>query len=114
MDYLVIFVSVYLLIGLIYGMLHLVKIVKVVEEAGREDTRLREMVKMYELTPSGAEYYTKLQDLHIQKRDAIAEYELYKKNQMKYLLQMFSISFVFWPYYYFSIRKKNSEKRVGR
>lgn len=114
MNYLMPFVFLYLLIGLIYGMLHLVKIVKVVEEAGREDTHLREMVKMYELTPSGAEYYTKLQDLHIRKKDAIDEYLLYKENQLKYLFQTFSFSFVFWPYYYFSIKKKNSEKRVGR
>ncbi|MDA1616480.1 hypothetical protein PDK03_07775 [Bacillus cereus group sp. TH204-1LC] len=109
-------VSAYLLVGVIYGILHLSNIYTTIRQVGDKEAFLREMVSMYELTPQGAEYYAQLQELYVEKGELLAEYKVFKANEDWYQLQTFLLGFVFWPYYIFSIyrKRKNIRREMGR
>lgn len=104
-------VSAYGLIGLLYGLIHMSNIYSKVVQAGNHEQFLREMVSMYELTPQGAEYYAQLQDLYFRKGDILEEYKHFKKGETKYQLQLFTLGFLLWPYYVFSINQVNRHKK---
>ncbi|ARO21387.1 hypothetical protein B2J90_28635 (plasmid) [Bacillus tropicus] len=113
----VLLISLYVVVGIVYGFQHMISIYAMLREAGDKETFLREMVSMYELTPQGAEYYAQLQNLYVEKGELLAEYKLFKANEGKYQFLTFLFGFVLWPYYIFSIskRKRTIKKReMGR
>ncbi|HDR4736891.1 TPA: hypothetical protein QCR36_003942 [Bacillus cereus] len=115
--WIVLFVSFYVVTGIVYGFQHMISIYTMIRQAGDKEAFLREMVAMYELTPQGAEYYAQLQDLYVEKGELLAEYKIYKANEGKYQFLTFLFGFVLWPYYIFSIskRKRTTKKReMGR
>ena len=98
----------YLLIGLLFGVNHVIRIKKPILLAGRQEEALREMVSMHQYTPQGADYYTKLQEIHITKGEFLAEYKIWKASAFKYEFQAFSLAVLLWPYFitYISLNKK--------
>ncbi|MFE4029291.1 hypothetical protein ACFX4N_24375 [Priestia sp. YIM B13551] len=114
MIWIILLASLYVLVGAINGLQHTFNMQKLLEDVEKEEQYLMEMVRMYELTPSGAEYYAKLQDLHIFKSEALAELKVFKKGENKYLLQTFLLSFIFWPYFVFALNKSKKREESGR
>ena len=54
---------------------------------------------MYDMTPAGANYYTELQEMHIQYDEVRGEYEQYMKSKRKYRSQLYAAGSLFWLYY---------------
>ncbi|UOE58199.1 hypothetical protein [Cytobacillus oceanisediminis] len=100
-------ISSYLFIGLFYGMNHTTHIINTLKLAGEQEELLRKMISAYTYTPQGAEYFMELQELHIQKAEALEEYTAYKKNEHRYMVLVFVLGFLLWPYYLLNIGKKN-------
>lgn len=90
----------YLLIGLLYGLRHADVIQVRLNEVGTKEEQLRNLVKTYELTPQGAEYFMKLQDLHLMNGELLEEYKKYKSGETKYVLKTIALAMVCWPYYF--------------
>lgn len=91
--------GVYLVVGLIYGFSHVAVIVRRITEIGEQERILRQKVAMYDMTPAGAAYFIDLQDMHIQYKEPLAEYDQYVTNKAKYRRGIYAAGCLFWVYY---------------
>lgn len=98
-------ISIYIIIGLIYGIQHMSDIYSAITRVGEREKFLREMVILYDVTPKGADYYTQLQELYIGQGDHLAEYKSMTEHKMLYQFQTFLLGSTLWPFYMISIFK---------
>ena len=96
----------YLLVGLLYGVRHADVIQSRLKEIGMREEQLQTLVKTYELTPQGAEYFMKLQDLHLMNGELLEEYKKYKSNETKYVFKITALAMICWPYYFVALKEK--------
>lgn len=89
--------SFYLIVGLSFAMYHVYMVRKRLEEIITVEDHLRKMIQMYAMSPKGAEYYVKLQDLHIDNQELIEESTLYRKQKSRYIAKMTFYAFLLWP-----------------
>lgn len=104
----------YVLIGMIYGFIHTVHIYNSLKKLQVEEDYLRDMVRSYELTPSGAEYYARLQELYISQANSLEMLRSLNKAPKGYICQSFIISLVLWPYYIFSVVSENNKTKINK
>lgn len=101
----------YCIVGISMGVRHTLKLLSFIKGVKERETFLREMVKMYEFTPAGAEHYAELQRLYVSNKEALEEYEVYNKNKASFVLVHVSLCSILWPYYMKEIHK---QKAVGK
>lgn len=106
--------ALYLLIGLFTGISHCLDIQTRLQEVGREENRLKELVGLYGMSPKGGTYYSELMEFTIQNAESLEEYSKYVENLNKYNTMSFMLGFICWPYVLIAISTKNTRERAGR
>lgn len=104
----VIFIA-YLCIGVIYSTIHMRLTNQAIRDVDKKATKLKRLVRRYELTPKGAEYYAELQDLYVTHDTFLREAELLKKKPYRYTLTKLFRGQIFWPLYVYIARKRKKQ-----
>lgn len=98
--YFFLLISLYCILSFVISIRHTLSVLRIMNQAKKEESYLRDMVAMYEYTPTGAQYYLYLQNLYIKKKEAFDEYNIYIKNKFKFCAQHIILYALFWPYYF--------------